>query len=76
VSVAAAGEEADRTTGGPGRALAAPPAGAAHQQSRPAQGGWRAVLSGVLLLLAAVGLITRRVFGHGSGRRRRTTYED
>ncbi|MQS13316.1 hypothetical protein F7Q99_13765 [Streptomyces kaniharaensis] len=38
---------------------------------RPEAEGWRSGLAGGLLLLAAVGLITRRVFGRGPGARRR-----
>ncbi|MFF1875064.1 Ig-like domain-containing protein [Kitasatospora herbaricolor] len=64
---AVAGEEAAEPSG----ALAEPSTGRAVAQHRPASTGWRAALAGALLLLASVGLITRRVFGRGAGRRRR-----
>ncbi|GAA1187175.1 hypothetical protein F4556_003655 [Kitasatospora gansuensis] len=49
------------------RNLAAPPVGA----ERPSSETWRTAACGVLLMLAAVGLLTRRVFGRGPGGRRR-----
>ncbi|MFI6444971.1 hypothetical protein [Kitasatospora sp. NPDC050543] len=49
----------------------APPAPPVAATGRSASGGRRAALGGGLLLLAAVGLITRRVFGRGPGGRRR-----
>ena len=58
------------------RAPAAPPAEASRSTAGSASGGWRAVLGGGLLLLVAGGLITRRVFGRGPGRRRWPGYED
>ncbi|MCX5211912.1 Ig-like domain-containing protein [Kitasatospora sp. NBC_00240] len=64
---AAAGEEAADPAAEPG----GPSVGGAVAQHRPVSTGWRAALAGALLLLASVGLITRRVFWRGSGRRRR-----
>jgi len=68
----------DAADGDP-RTLAAPPASAdAEEQDtaaaaahRSAVVGWRGVACGVLLVLAAVGLLTRRVLGRGTGSRRR-----
>lgn len=54
-------------TGPEARNLAAPPAGA----ERPSSETWRTAACGVLLMLAAFGLLTRRVFGRGPGGRRR-----
>ncbi|WP_395295311.1 Ig-like domain-containing protein [Kitasatospora hibisci] len=71
---------AGRTAADPSRALAAPPA---DRPTRPGveatqtasdhfrSDGWRGGLAGVLLLLAGAGLIARRVFARGPGRRRR-----
>lgn len=50
------------------RNLAAPPAAA----ERPSSETWRTAACGVLLMLAALGLLTRRVFGRGPGGRRRS----
>ncbi|MFJ9519459.1 Ig-like domain-containing protein [Kitasatospora sp. NPDC101801] len=61
-------EAASATPTGPEeRNLAAPPVGA----ERPSAETWRTAACGVLLMLVAVGLLTRRVFGRGSGGRRR-----
>ncbi|MER5862000.1 Ig-like domain-containing protein [Kitasatospora sp. NPDC002040] len=49
------------------RNLAAPPAA----NGRPSSEAWRNAACGVLLLLVAVGLVVRRVFGRGPGGRRR-----
>ncbi|MER7751034.1 Ig-like domain-containing protein [Kitasatospora sp. NPDC097643] len=54
----------------PGAADAAGEASSAAAE-RPASSGWRGGLAGVLLLLTAIGLITRRVFAPGHGARRR-----
>ncbi|MEV4560622.1 Ig-like domain-containing protein [Kitasatospora sp. NPDC049285] len=53
------------------RTPAAPPPDTAVAAHREAATGWRGVACGVLLMLAAMGLLTRRVFGRGSGTRRR-----
>ncbi|MFC9325193.1 Ig-like domain-containing protein [Kitasatospora sp. NPDC057015] len=53
------------------QALAAPWAIGTVARHRVESTGWRAALAGCLLLLTGVGLITRRVFGRGPGRRRR-----
>ncbi|MEV0534104.1 Ig-like domain-containing protein [Kitasatospora sp. NPDC050463] len=66
------------------RALAAPPAGSSVEpatgveaaRAQPASDrsrseAWRGGLAGLLLLLAGIGLITRRVFARGPGARRR-----
>ncbi|MDH6576284.1 Ig-like domain-containing protein [Kitasatospora sp. MAP5-34] len=55
------------------RVLAAPPVDTAAETAaqRSAMDGWRAAGCGVLLLLAAITLATRRVLGRGPGRRRR-----
>ncbi|MFI9360277.1 Ig-like domain-containing protein [Kitasatospora sp. NPDC053057] len=56
-------------SGASGRPLPAPPVeGAAAGRPREARHG---LLAGVLLVLAGIGLITRRVFARGSGARRR-----
>ncbi|GAA2817629.1 Ig-like domain-containing protein [Kitasatospora sp. CM 4170] len=77
---AAAAVAAGRSAAEPSRALAAPPVdrptGPGAEASQTASDhsrsdGWRGGLAGVLLLLAGVGLITRRVFARGPGRRRR-----
>lgn len=47
-------------------AMPAPPTDAGPPPAHPAPGRRRTLLSGVLLLLAAAGLITRRVFGRGA----------
>ncbi|MEU4113497.1 Ig-like domain-containing protein [Kitasatospora sp. NPDC028055] len=58
-----------RASGAAARPLPAPPAQAAAAQPRGAR--WHGLLAGVLLVLAGIGLITRRVFARGSGARRR-----
>ncbi|MFE4602300.1 Ig-like domain-containing protein [Kitasatospora indigofera] len=68
---AAAGEGPAGEAAEPAGALAEPGGGGAVARHRPVSTGWRAALAGALLLLASVGLITRRVFGRGAGRRRR-----
>ncbi|BAJ29539.1 MULTISPECIES: Ig-like domain-containing protein [Kitasatospora] len=55
----------------PSRGAAAPPPDAVAAAHRAAATGWRGLACGVLLIAAAVGLLTRRVFGRGSGTRRR-----
>ncbi|MFC8723188.1 hypothetical protein ACFUEL_37965, partial [Kitasatospora sp. NPDC057198] len=53
------------------RTPAAPPPDAVAAAHRAAATGWRGLACGALLIAAAVGLLTRRVFGRGSGTRRR-----
>ncbi|MFJ5230425.1 Ig-like domain-containing protein [Kitasatospora sp. NPDC088391] len=53
------------------KAFAAPPPDAVEAAHRAAATGWRGVACGALLVAAAFGLLARRVFGRGSGRRRR-----
>ncbi|QKW20466.1 hypothetical protein HUT16_16545 [Kitasatospora sp. NA04385] len=55
----------------PSRTQAAPPPDAVAAAHRAAATGWRGLACGALLVAAAVGLLTRRVFGRGSGSRRR-----
>ncbi|MFD7735926.1 Ig-like domain-containing protein [Kitasatospora phosalacinea] len=71
-----AGDAADAAGGatgadGPSRAGAAPPPDAVAAAHRAAATGWRGLACGALLIAAGVGLLTRRVFGRGSGTRRR-----
>ncbi|MEU8512540.1 Ig-like domain-containing protein [Kitasatospora sp. NPDC048722] len=78
VTAAPLSADAARAPAGSARPLPAPPAAssegadgsrvAAHEAG-PAR--WRTGLAGGLLLLAAIGLITRRVFARGPGARRR-----
>ncbi|MFG2823170.1 Ig-like domain-containing protein [Kitasatospora sp. NPDC048365] len=63
----AGAEAAARGAGTP----AAPPPGPMATTQNSSSSGWRGLACGVLLILAALGLVTRRVFGRGSGSRRR-----
>ncbi|MDH6123541.1 Ig-like domain-containing protein [Kitasatospora sp. GP82] len=57
---------------GPASALAAPPGTPRTAVARrSATDGWRSVLCAGLLVLSAIGLVTRRILGRGSGSRRR-----
>ncbi|MGW2374339.1 Ig-like domain-containing protein [Kitasatospora sp. NPDC001683] len=56
--------------GAQARPLPAPPV-QGSAAGRPREARWRGLLAGALLVLAGVGLITRRVFARGSGARRR-----
>ncbi|ROR43378.1 Ig-like domain-containing protein [Kitasatospora cineracea] len=53
------------------RTPAAPPPDVVAAAHRAAATGWRGLACGALLIAAGVGLLTRRVFGRGSGTRRR-----
>ncbi|RAJ42169.1 hypothetical protein K353_02517 [Kitasatospora sp. SolWspMP-SS2h] len=53
------------------RTPAAPPPDVVAAAHRAAATGWRGLACGALLVAAGVGLLTRRVFGRGSGTRRR-----
>ncbi|RKT16911.1 hypothetical protein BX285_1270 [Streptomyces sp. 1114.5] len=65
-------DEAGEADEGEARPLAAPPEDAAQSGAgRSEEAGWRGGLAGVLLVLAGIGLITRRVFARGPGARRR-----
>lgn len=66
----AAEQDGSRAGRAAARPLPAPPAEEAAA-SRPREPRWHGVLAGVLLVLAGIGLITRRVFARGSGARRR-----
>ncbi|KJS52489.1 hypothetical protein VM98_31125, partial [Streptomyces rubellomurinus subsp. indigoferus] len=61
----------DEPAGGAARPQAAPPADEQAAAAPHRESGWRAALAGVLLVLAGIGLITRRVFARGPGSRRR-----
>ncbi|MFD8704435.1 Ig-like domain-containing protein [Kitasatospora sp. NPDC059648] len=61
------GSGADRATAPP---VPAPPVEGVAA-GRPREARWHGLLAGVLLVLAGIGLITRRVFARGSGARRR-----
>ncbi|MEV7774420.1 Ig-like domain-containing protein [Kitasatospora sp. NPDC086791] len=57
---------------GTARPLAVPPVESSQSAAaRSGEAGRRSALAGILLLLAGLGLITRRVFARGSGARRR-----
>ncbi|MFD9686449.1 Ig-like domain-containing protein [Kitasatospora sp. NPDC059088] len=70
VPLSAADQEGSRASGTAARPLPAPPAEGAAA-ARPREAGRHGLLAGVLLVLAGIGLITRRVFARGSGARRR-----
>ncbi|MER8186693.1 Ig-like domain-containing protein [Kitasatospora sp. NPDC094015] len=65
----------DDAPGSADQVLAAPPAEAPGAASATANGaparGWRKGAIGILMILVGLGLVTRRVFGRGSGTRRR-----
>ncbi|MER7670599.1 Ig-like domain-containing protein [Kitasatospora sp. NPDC096128] len=67
----AAEQDGSRAGRAAARPLPAPPAEEAAASSRPREPRRHGVLAGVLLVLAGIGLITRRVFARGSGARRR-----
>ncbi|MBD0691022.1 Ig-like domain-containing protein [Streptomyces sp. CBMA123] len=68
--LSAADQGEPRTGGVAARPLPAPPVEGAAV-GRPRESRWHGLLAGVLLVLAGIGLITRRVFARGSGARRR-----
>ncbi|MFJ1753892.1 Ig-like domain-containing protein [Kitasatospora sp. NPDC088134] len=72
-SAPAGAAEAPAAEGGAGsaKAFVAPPPDAVEAAHRAAATGWRGMACGALLVAAALGLLARRVFGRGSGRRRR-----
>ncbi|MFF4342744.1 Ig-like domain-containing protein [Kitasatospora sp. NPDC001540] len=68
---AADAADAPAVAGASPRKAAGPPPDAVAAAHRAAATGWRGLACGALLIAAAVGLLVRRVFGRGSGTRRR-----